>query len=67
LSFDRAHAATLAALSRLYGRTNSWESLLAICAGEAEVARDLSEHIELDLLVGLPGCLCICHVFCLGD
>jgi tetratricopeptide (TPR) repeat protein len=40
LSFDRAHAPTLAALSRLYGRTKSWESLLAICAGEAEAARD---------------------------
>jgi len=40
LSFDRAHAPALAALSRLYGRTKSWESLLAICAGEAEAARD---------------------------
>jgi tetratricopeptide (TPR) repeat protein len=40
LSFDRAHAPALAALSRLYGRTQSWESLLAICAGEAEAARD---------------------------
>lgn len=40
LSFDRAHAPALAALSRLYGRTKGWESLLAICAGEAEAARD---------------------------
>jgi len=40
LGFDRAHAPALAALSRLYGRTKSWESLLAICAGEAEAARD---------------------------
>jgi cellulose synthase operon protein C len=40
LSFDRAHAPALAALSRLYGRNKSWESLLAICAGEAEAARD---------------------------
>lgn len=40
LAFDRAHAPALAALSRLYGRTQSWESLLAICAGEAEAARD---------------------------
>jgi tetratricopeptide (TPR) repeat protein len=40
LSFDRAHAPALAALSRLYGRTQSWESLLAVCAGEAEAARD---------------------------
>ncbi|HEY6079514.1 MAG TPA: hypothetical protein VIW29_11955 [Polyangiaceae bacterium] len=40
LSFDRTHSPALAALSRLYGRTKSWESLLAICAGEAEAARD---------------------------
>jgi len=40
LGHDRAHAPALAALSRLYGRTKSWESLLAICAGEAEAARD---------------------------
>jgi cellulose synthase operon protein C len=40
LSLDRAHAPALAALSRLYGRTQNWESLLAICAGEAEAARD---------------------------
>ncbi|HYJ11701.1 MAG TPA: tetratricopeptide repeat protein, partial [Polyangiaceae bacterium] len=40
LNFDRAHAPALAALSRLYGRTKSWESLLAICAGEAEAAHD---------------------------
>jgi tetratricopeptide (TPR) repeat protein len=40
LTFDRAYAPALQALSRLYGRTKSWESLLAICAGEAEAARD---------------------------
>lgn len=40
LGFDRAHAPILAALSRLYGRTKSWENLLAICAGEAETARE---------------------------
>lgn len=40
LAFDRAYAPALAALSRLYGRTRNWESLLAICAGEAEAARD---------------------------